>query len=57
MPKDLRGRINRAIGLCDRLVVSTEALAHELAGRCGDSRVVHNRLPPAIRATWLWLPK
>lgn len=48
MPKDLRSRINRAIGLCDRLVVSTDALAHELAGRCGDTRVVPNRLPPAM---------
>ncbi len=53
MPKDMRGRINRAIGLCDRLVVSTEALAHELAGRCGDTRVVQNRLSPAM---WGALP-
>lgn len=48
MPKDLRGRITKAIGLCDRLVVSTEALAHELAGKCGDTRVILNRLPPAM---------
>lgn len=48
MPKDLRGRINKAISLCDRLVVSTEALAHELQGKCADTRVVMNRLPPAM---------
>ena len=48
MPKDLRGRIAKAIGLCDRLVVSTEALAHELAGKCGDTRVILNRLSPAM---------
>jgi GT2 family glycosyltransferase len=48
MPKDLRSRIQRAVGLCDRLVVSTEALARELAGHCADTRVVLNRLPPAM---------
>lgn len=48
MPKNLRGRITKAIGLCDRLVVSTEALAHELAGKCGDTRVILNRLSPAM---------
>lgn len=53
MPKDMRSRINRAIGLCDRLVVSTDALAHELTGRCGDTRVVQNRLSPAM---WGALP-
>lgn len=48
MPKDLRSRINKAIGLCDRLVVSTETLAHELAGKCADTRIVLNRLSPAM---------
>lgn len=48
MPKNLRSRITKAIGLCDRLVVSTEALAHELAGKCSDTRVILNRLPPAM---------
>lgn len=43
--KDLRGRVNKAIGLCDRLVVSTEPLAHELRGKNDDIRVVQNRLP------------
>lgn len=43
-PKDLRGKILKAIGLCDRLVVSTEALARELAGYNDDVRVVMNRL-------------
>jgi len=42
--KDIRGRISKAIGLCDRLVVSTEPLAHELRGKNDDIRVVHNRL-------------
>ncbi len=48
MPADLRKRINKAIGLCDRLVVSTEPLAHELRSLCDDTRVVMNRLPPAM---------
>lgn len=48
MAKDLRGRITKAIGLCDRLVTSTEALAHELTGKCGDIRVVPNRLSSAM---------
>lgn len=48
MPADLRKRINKAIGLCDRLVVSTDALAHELRGLCQDTRVVMNRLPTAM---------
>ena len=42
---DLRGRINKAIGLCDRLVVSTDPLAQELKGKNDDIRVVQNRLP------------
>ena len=48
MPKDLRGKMLKAIGLCDRLVVSTEALAHELGGYNDDVRVVLNRLAPAM---------
>ena len=46
--KDARGRIARAIGLCDRLVTSTEALAQQLKGCNDDIRVVPNRLPPAL---------
>jgi len=47
--KDIRGRISKAIGLCDRLVVSTEPLAHELRGKNDDIRVIQNRL-----ATKMW---
>lgn len=46
--KDIRGRMAKAMGLCDRLVVSTEALAHELRGKNDDIRVVPNRLPIAM---------
>lgn len=38
----------KAIGLCDRLVVSTEPLARELGSYNDDVRVVHNRIPPAM---------
>lgn len=48
MPKDVRSRINKAINLCDRLVVSTDALAHQLRGQCDDTRVVLNRLAPSM---------
>lgn len=48
MPKDLRGKMLKAIGLCDRLVVSTEPLARELGSYNGDVRVVLNRIPPAM---------
>lgn len=48
VPKDTRGRMAKAIGLCDRLVVSTQPLARELAGRNDDIRVVVNRIPPAM---------
>lgn len=48
MPKDLRGKMLKAIGLCDRLVVSTEPLARELGGYNDDVRVSLNRIPPAM---------
>lgn len=48
MPKDIRARMIRNIGMCDRLVVSTEPLAHQLRGSNDDIRVVLNRLPPAM---------
>lgn len=51
IPKDLRGRMLKAIGLCDRLVVSTEPLAREFAPYNDDIRVVHNRLPHAMWGT------
>lgn len=46
VPTDIRERMARGIGLCDRLVVSTEPLAQALAGCHEDIRVVPNRLPP-----------
>jgi O-antigen biosynthesis protein len=48
MPKDLRGKILKGIGLCHRLVVSTEPLAKALASYNDDVRVVPNRLSPAM---------
>jgi O-antigen biosynthesis protein len=51
MPKDLRGKILKGIGLCDRLVVSTEPLAKALAGYNSDVRVVQNRLSLAMWGT------
>lgn len=51
IPRDLRGKMVKAIGLCDRLVVSTEALAHELSGYNDDVRVALNRMSPAMWGT------
>lgn len=48
VPKDMRARLMRSIGLCDRLVVSTEPLAHQYRNANGDVRVVPNRLPIAM---------
>lgn len=48
MPTDIRARMLRSIGLCDRLVVSTEPLAERLRRANDDIRVVPNRLPPAM---------
>lgn len=48
IPKDIRARMMRNIGVCDRLVVSTEFLAHQFRGANGDIRVVQNRLPRAL---------
>lgn len=48
MPKDLRGRILKGIGLCDRLVVSTEPLAQALGPHAAEVRVAPNRLPPRM---------
>lgn len=45
MPKDLGERLPVAIGLCDRLVVSTQPLAEALSSMHSDIRVVENRLP------------
>lgn len=46
VPADIRERMVRGIGLCDRLIVSTEPLARALAGTHEDIRVIPNRLPP-----------
>lgn len=48
MPKDLRGKMLKAIGLCDRLVASTEPLAHALGSYNDDVRVVRNCLPTSM---------
>jgi hypothetical protein len=44
-PKDIAKRLKKAVGLCDRLVVSTQPLANALKGLNADIRVVENRLP------------
>jgi GT2 family glycosyltransferase len=44
-PKDIAKRLKKAVGLCDRLVVSTQPLANALKGYNADIRVVENRLP------------
>ncbi|MVV50241.1 glycosyltransferase [Pseudomonas sp. PB120] len=44
-PKDIAKRLKKAVGLCDRLVVSTQPLAHALKGYNADIRVIENRLP------------
>ena len=44
-PKDIAQRLKKAVGLCDRLVVSTQPLANALKGFNTDIRVVENRLP------------
>lgn len=48
MPKDIRKRMIKSIGLCDRLIVSTQPLAEEFKHANDDVRVVLNRLPPAM---------
>lgn len=45
LPKDITKRLKKAVGLCDRLVVSTEPLANALKGFNADIRVMENRLP------------
>ncbi len=46
MPKDVLRHLRRSVGLMDRFVVSTHALAEAFAGFHDDMRVVQNRLPP-----------
>jgi len=52
IPRDIAERVKRAIGLCDRLVVSTEPLAAAYGKWAGEVRVVPNRLE---KARWLGL--
>ncbi|WP_279626978.1 glycosyltransferase [Xanthomonas melonis] len=46
MPKDILKTVRRGLGLVDRFVVSTPALAEAFAGLHRDIRVAENRLPP-----------
>ncbi|MCC4614024.1 glycosyltransferase [Xanthomonas campestris pv. esculenti] len=46
MPKDILKTVRRGLGMVDRFVVSTPALAEAFAGLHSDIRVVENRLPP-----------
>ncbi|WP_258072099.1 glycosyltransferase [Xanthomonas arboricola] len=46
MPKDILKTVRRGLGMVDRFVVSTPALAEAFAGLHGDIRVAENRLPP-----------
>ncbi|AKA22241.1 glycosyl transferase family protein [Pseudomonas chlororaphis] len=45
LPKDIAKRLKKAVGLCDRLVVSTHPLANALKDFNADIRVMENRLP------------
>ncbi|MBO9854474.1 glycosyltransferase [Xanthomonas phaseoli] len=46
MPKDILKTLRRGLGMVDRFVVSTPALAEAFAGLHSDIRVAENRLPP-----------
>lgn len=47
MPGNIADSLRKALGFCDRFVVSTEPLAEAFAGLHADIRVVPNRLPPS----------
>jgi len=53
-PADIEEHLRKGIGLCDRLVVTTQALANALDGMNRDIRVVPNMLAPQL---WLDLPR
>lgn len=53
-PADIEQHLREAIGLCDRLVVTTEALGNALSGMHRDIRVVPNMLAPHL---WSNLPR
>ncbi|TLP62870.1 MULTISPECIES: glycosyltransferase [Pseudomonas] len=52
-PADIEQHLRRGIGLCDRVVVTTQALANALADMHRDIRVVPNMLAPHL---WTNLP-
>ncbi|MBA6059596.1 glycosyltransferase [Pseudomonas juntendi] len=47
-PSDIAEQLSRAVGLCDRLVVSTEPLADALSNMHQDIRIVPNMLAPGM---------
>ncbi|MFK3906542.1 glycosyltransferase [Pseudomonas monteilii] len=49
-PADIEQHLRRGIGLCDRVVVTTQALANALASMHSDFRVVPNMLNPHVWA-------
>jgi GT2 family glycosyltransferase len=51
---DIAQRLKRALGLCDRLVVSTEPMARAYGRMCGETVIVPNRLE---KSRWLGLPR
>lgn len=53
-PADIEQHLRRGIGLCDRVVVTTQALANALSHMHQDIRVVPNMLAPEL---WLNLPQ
>ncbi|WP_374013908.1 glycosyltransferase [Pseudoxanthomonas koreensis] len=53
MPKDITASLRQVLVRCDRLVVSTHALAEAMSGFHGQIRVVQNRLEPK---SWSHLP-
>ncbi len=48
MPTNLEAVVRRGVGLCDRVVVSTEALGNALSSMHHDIRVVPNMLAPHL---------
>lgn len=46
LAKEIQSSLRHSVGLCDRLVVSTQTLAEVMADMNGDIRVVPNMLPP-----------
>lgn len=55
-PTDIHERIARGVALCDRLVVSTEPLAHAYGRHAADVRIAPNRLDAAVWGELTALP-